>query len=126
MKFTNGYELIYEKDGKFFGSETRVPTDTDTELSITREEIEGYKLVYVKDDAILGSTTGIPAEGDTVLVSVNETEEEISTDGPKDPGTLDAGDSTEETTEPTEPTETDSEPEVTEPEVTEEPTEVEE
>lgn len=72
MNFTNGYELIYEKDGKFFGSATRVPTENDTELSITREEIEGYKLVYAKGNAILGSTTGIPSEDDTVLVSVNE------------------------------------------------------
>ena len=121
MKFTNGYKLIYEKDGKFFGSGTRVPTETDTELSITRKEIEGYKLVYVKDDAILGSTTGIPAEGDTVLVSVNETEDEIPTEDLKDTEDEDTGDTTEETTEPTEPIEPGSEPEVTE-----EPTEVEE
>ena len=58
MKFTKGYELIYEKAGKFYGCETRVPNkDTDVELSVTRADLEeqGYKLVYVKGDALKGS-----------------------------------------------------------------------
>ena len=79
MKFTKGYELIYEKAGKFYGCETRVPNkDTDVELSVTRADLEeqGYKLVYVKGDALKGSTSGIPAEDDTVIVSVNEEEAE--------------------------------------------------
>ena len=83
MKFTQGYELIYEKNGKFYGCAERYPNpdgkygeDTkDVELSVTREDLEGqgYKLVYVKGDALKGSTTGIPSDEDHVIVSVAET-----------------------------------------------------
>ena len=91
MSFTN-YELVYEKDGKFYGSETRVPTDNDVDLGITRKQVEGYKLVYVSGTKILGSMTGIPAETDTVIysaaeeaiaVSAEDTEPEMPTDQEK-------------------------------------------
>jgi hypothetical protein len=74
MKFTRGYELIYEKNGKFYGSNVRIPTEADTELSVTRKDLEGqgYKLVYVKNDALLGAKGRVPAEDDTVIVSVAE------------------------------------------------------
>ena len=34
------YALVYEKDGKFFGSVSGIPSDNDTDLKITREQIE--------------------------------------------------------------------------------------
>ena len=87
MTCTN-YALVYEKDGKFFGSITGIPTENDTDLKITREQVEGYKLVYATKTEIRGSMTGIPSEDDAVIYAVEETAEEEATDGP----ILDAGD----------------------------------
>ena len=76
MTCTN-YALVYEKDGKFFGSTTGIPTENDTDLKITREQVEGYKLVYATKTEIRGSMTGIPADSDDIIYLVaEETEEE--------------------------------------------------
>ena len=78
MTCTN-YALVYEKDGKFFGSITGIPTENDTDLKITREQVEGYKLVYATKTEIRGSMTGIPADSDDVIYPVaEETEEEVN------------------------------------------------
>jgi hypothetical protein len=87
MTCTN-YALVYEKDGKFFGSTTGIPTENDTDLKITREQVEGYKLVYATKTEIRGSMTGIPSEDDTVIYAIKETTEEENASGP----ILDAGD----------------------------------
>ena len=71
--------LIYEKDGKFFKSESGIPEKDGVEIGLTREQVEGYALVYAKDGKIRASETGIPAEGDAVLYPV-ETEEEPEQD----------------------------------------------
>jgi len=76
--------LIYEKDGKFFKSESGIPEKDGVEVGLTREQVEGYALVYEADGEIRASETGIPAEDDIVLYPV----------------------ATEETTEVTETTET--------------------
>ena len=75
MTCTN-YALVYEKDGKFFGSITGIPTENDTDLKITREQVEGYKLVYATKTEIRGSMTGIPSEDDTIIYPVTEEVEE--------------------------------------------------
>lgn len=75
MTCTN-YALVYEKDGKFFGSTTGIPTENDTDLKITREQVEGYKLVYATKTEIRGSITGIPSEDDIVIYPVAEETEE--------------------------------------------------
>lgn len=75
MTCTN-YALVYEKDGKFFGSITGIPTENDTDLKITREQVEGYKLVYATKTEIRGSMTGIPSENDTIIYPVTEEVEE--------------------------------------------------
>ena len=78
MTCTN-YALVYEKDGKFFGSTTRIPTENDTDLKITREQVEGYKLVYATKTEIRGSMTGIPSAEDDVIYPVAEEEiEEVT------------------------------------------------
>ena len=78
MTCTN-YALVYEKDGKFFGSTTGIPTEDDTDLKITREQIEGYKLVYATKTEIRGSMTGIPSAEDDVIYPVAEEEiEEVT------------------------------------------------
>lgn len=88
MTFTN-YALVYEKDGKFFGSKKTIPTTEDTDLNITREQVEGYKLVYATKTEIRGSMTGIPSEDDTIIYAIKETAaEEEEASGP----ILDAGD----------------------------------
>jgi hypothetical protein len=68
--------LIYEKDGKFFKSESGIPEKDGVEIGLTREQVEGYALVYAKDGEIRASETGIPAEDDVVLYPVAEVEEE--------------------------------------------------
>lgn len=86
MTCTN-YALVYEKDGKFFGSTTGIPTENDTDLKITREQVEGYKLVYATKTEIRGSMTGIPADSDDIIYPVaEETEEEVT------PSKIDSGD----------------------------------
>ena len=78
MTCTN-YALVYEKDGKFFGSTTGIPTENDTDLKITREQVEGYKLVYATKTEIRGSMTGIPsAEDDVIYPVVEEEVEEVT------------------------------------------------
>ena len=67
--------LIYEKDGKFFKSESGIPKKDGVEIGLTREQVEGYALVYAKDGEIRASETGIPAEDDVVLYPVAEVEE---------------------------------------------------
>ena len=62
--------LIYEKDGKFFKSESGIPEKDGVEVGLTREQVEGYALVYEADGEIRASETGIPAEDDTVLYPV--------------------------------------------------------
>ncbi len=81
--------LIYEKDGKFFKSESGIPEKDGVEIGITREQIEGYALVYAKDGEIRASENGIPADDDVVLYPVAEEEvtEEEEIAGP----VLDAG-----------------------------------
>ena len=72
------YALVYEKDGKFFGSETGIPdVEKDTDLNIDREYLESFKLVYATKTEIKGSVTGIPTEDDVVIYSAT-TEEETS------------------------------------------------
>ena len=68
--------LIYEKDGKFFKSESGIPEKDGVEVGLTREQVEGYALVYEADGKIRASETDIPAEGDTVLYPAAEVEEE--------------------------------------------------
>lgn len=68
--------LIYEKDGKFFKSESGIPEKDGVEIGLTREQVEGYALVYAKDGEIRASETGIPAEDDAVLYPVAEVDEE--------------------------------------------------
>jgi hypothetical protein len=68
--------LIYEKDGKFFKSESGIPEKDGVEVGLTREQVEGYALVYAKDGEIRASETGIPAEDDVVLYPVAEVEED--------------------------------------------------
>ena len=68
--------LIYEKDGKFFKSESGIPEKDGVEIGLTREQVEGYALVYAKDGEIRASETGIPAEDDVVLYPVADVEED--------------------------------------------------
>lgn len=98
MTFTN-YALVYEKDGRFFGSMTNVPTAEDTDLKLTRKQVEGYKLVYAANNEIRGSMSGIPSETDTIIWPV-ATEDTVE---PTEPETPAAGeDEGEDVTENTE------------------------
>ena len=45
--------LIYEKDDKFFKSESGIPEKDGVEIGLTREQVEGYALVYAKDGEII-------------------------------------------------------------------------
>jgi hypothetical protein len=85
MTFTN-YALVYEKDGRFFGSMTNVPTAEDTDLKLTRRQVEGYKLVYATNNEIRGSMSGIPSETDTIIWPV-ATENTVETNEPTEPET---------------------------------------
>jgi hypothetical protein len=58
------YKLIYEKDGKFYGSKTGVPAKDDHEFAITREEIESYGLVYSVKGEVKYSTDALPSADD--------------------------------------------------------------
>jgi hypothetical protein len=68
--------LIYEKDDKFFKSESGIPEKDGVEIGLTREQVEGYALVYAKNGEIKASATGIPAEDDVILYPVAEVEKE--------------------------------------------------
>lgn len=74
------YALVYERDGKFFGSKSGIPdTEADVDLNITREHLESFKLVYATKTEIKGSVTGIPAIDDEVIYSAVEEEVEEDT-----------------------------------------------
>lgn len=77
--------LIYEKDGKFFKSESGIPEKDGVEVGLTREQVEGYALVYEADGEIRASETGIPADGDIVLYPVATEETTETTETPVAP-----------------------------------------
>lgn len=77
--------LIYEKDGKFFKSESGIPEKDGVEVGLTREQVEGYALVYEADGEIRASETGIPAEDDIVLYPVATEETTETTETPVTP-----------------------------------------
>lgn len=70
------YKLIYEKDGKFYGSETGIPAAGDHEFSITRAELESYGLVYSVNGQVMLSVDKLPSEDDIVAGAATETETE--------------------------------------------------
>ena len=70
------YKLIYEKDGKFYGSETGIPATGDHEFSITRAELESYGLVYSVNGQVMLSVDKLPSEDDIVAGAATEEETE--------------------------------------------------
>lgn len=74
------YKLIYEKDGKFYGSETGIPATGDHEFSITRAELESYGLVYSVNGQVMLSVDKLPSEDDIVAGAATETETETETE----------------------------------------------
>ena len=76
--------LIYEKDGKFYRSESGIPEKDGIEVGLTREQVEGYALVYAKDGIIRASVSGIPSEDDVILYPVSADEPEANNE--EEPG----------------------------------------
>ncbi len=80
------YALVYEKEGKFYGSISGIPnTAEDTDLKITREQLKSYKLVYATKTEIKGSVTGIPAEDDDIIYSASTDEPAVVAEEDENP-----------------------------------------
>ena len=72
------YKLIYEKDGKFYGSETGIPATGDHEFSITRAELESYGLVYSVNGQVMLSVDKLPSEDDIVAGAASAETETVT------------------------------------------------
>ena len=88
-EFVDGaYKLIYEKDGKIYGSETGIPTADDKTICL-----DGFNTVFVEDT----KTDSDTESGDEDNTNEEITETPDTPDAPVEDPVVDNGDSTGDT-----------------------------